>query len=164
MDISGVIIRKGVAEDVPRALALVQELAEYERAADQVLVSLEEMTEAGFGPAAIYEMFVAELNGVVEGIALYYTKYSTWQGKCVFLEDFIVTDRLRGLGIGKQLFDRVVEVAKERGARRMEWQVLDWNEPAIRFYKKIGAELDPEWLNGKLTYDQIQSYSLTDQA
>lgn len=152
------IIRVGTEADVPRALDLVRELAEYERAADQVMVSVEEMIEAGFGPGAIYGMFVAELNGQVEGIAIYYTKYSTWQGKCVFLEDFIVTEPLRGMGIGRKLFDAVVEVAKQNKSRRMEWQVLDWNEPAINFYKKIGASLDPEWLNGKLNFEQIQSY------
>lgn len=159
MNENAVIIRRGTEADVPRALDLVKELAEYERAADQVVVSVEEMVEAGFGPKAIYGMFVAELNGQVEGIAIYYTKYSTWQGKCMFLEDFIVTETLRGMGIGRKLFDAVVEVAKQNKSRRMEWQVLDWNEPAINFYKKIGANLDPEWLNGKLNFEQIQSYS-----
>jgi GNAT superfamily N-acetyltransferase len=159
MNENAVIIRRGTEADVPRALDLVKELAEYERAADQVVVSAEEMVEAGFGPKAIYGMFVAELNGQVEGIAIYYTKYSTWQGKCMFLEDFIVTETLRGMGIGRKLFDAVVEVAKQDKSRRMEWQVLDWNEPAINFYKKIGANLDPEWLNGKLNFEQIQSYS-----
>jgi len=160
MNSEEVVIRIGEATDVPRALALVRELAEYERAADQVVVTDEEMIEAGFGPGAIYGMFVAELNGKVEGIAIYYTKYSTWQGKCVFLEDFIVTEKLRGRGIGMKLFDEVVNVAKQTKSRRMEWQVLDWNDPAINFYKKIGATLDPEWLNGKLDFDQIQSYTL----
>lgn len=154
-----VIIRKGEAADVPRILELIRELAAYERAADQVEVSEEELLQDGFGAQPVYGLFVAEMNGRIEGIALYYIKYSTWKGKCVFLEDLVVTEKLRGRGIGKLLFDQVVEVAGRMHARRLEWQVLDWNEPAIRFYEKLGAHLDPEWLNGKLVYDQIQHYS-----
>jgi GNAT superfamily N-acetyltransferase len=94
----------------------------------------------------------------IEGIALYYTAYSTWKGRMLFLEDLVVTETLRGTGIGKQLFDAVVAEARRTGANRMKWQVLNWNEPAIGFYKRIGANLDPEWLNGNLTAEQLAAY------
>lgn len=138
-------------------LGLVKELALYERAPQEVTVTLDEMTEAGFGPGAVWTAFVATLNDTVLGMALYYTKYSTWKGKCIFLDDIVVTEPKRGLGIGKLLFDAVVAEAKRTHARRLEWQVLDWNTPAINFYQKYDAVLDPEWINGKLTYQQLQA-------
>jgi GNAT superfamily N-acetyltransferase len=99
---------------------------------------------------------VAEYNGQIEGIAIWYYKYSTWKGKCVFLEDIIVTEALRGKGIGSRLFEQVIMQAEEDGVRRMEWQVLEWNEPAIHFYRKYNAMLDPEWINGKLVTRQLK--------
>lgn len=153
-----IIVRKGEKSDLSQALNLVKELARYEHAPDEVELTLEEMEQDGFGPAPIFEFFVAEENSRVVGIALYYQKYSTWKGRCLFLEDIVVTESHRRAGIGKQLFDAVLAVAKEKKVRRLEWQVLDWNEPAIQFYKKYGATLDPEWMNGKLVYDQIQQF------
>ena len=151
------IIRTGLKSDLPRLRALIVELAVYEKEPDAVEVSLKELETDGFGPNKIFDFFVVEVNGRVEGIALYYFKYSTWKGKCVFLEDIVINESLRGQGLGKLLFDEVVKVAAKHQCKRMEWQVLNWNQPAINFYqKKYSAELDPEWLNGKLVGDQLQ--------
>ena len=148
-------IRKGTPSDIPQALLLVKELAAFENAPNEVEVTIEEMTEWGFGEDKQFDFFVALENNVIIGIALYYFKYSTWKGKCLFLEDIIVTENRRGKGIGKLLFNQVVIVAKETKVRRMEWQVLDWNTTAIEFYKKYGAHLDGEWVNCKLTDHQL---------
>jgi GNAT superfamily N-acetyltransferase len=149
-------IRKGTEADIPQALQLVKELALYEKAPDEVEVTPEEMVDWGFGANKQFDFFVAIENGVILGLALYYYKYSTWKGKCLFLEDIIVTEPQRGRGLGKLLFDKVVQVSKEQKVRRMEWQVLDWNTPAIEFYKKYNATLDGEWLNCKLTNHQLE--------
>jgi len=151
-------IRKGLPADIPQVLALIRELAEYERAAGEVEVSEQELLEDGFGHDSAYGLFVAEAEKDIVGIALYYEKYSTWKGRCLFLEDLVVRESFRSMGIGSRLFDKVVEVAKEKNYRRLEWQVLEWNEPAIAFYRKKGAILDPEWINGKLTYSQLQLF------
>lgn len=150
-------IRWGKESDLPEVLGLVQELAAYERAPLEVEVTLDEMRNWGFGEDKIFDFFVAEHKGKIVGIALYYYKYSTWKGKCLFLEDIIITEPYRRYGLGTKLFDEVVKVARQKKVRRMEWQVLEWNDPAINFYKKYQAVLDPEWINGKLTYEQLQS-------
>jgi GNAT superfamily N-acetyltransferase len=152
-------VRKGTQDDVPSVLGLIKELALYEKAPQEVTITLNELIADGFGPNPIYGLFVAEQENAIIGIALYYEKYSTWQGRCTFLEDIIVTESKRGNGIGHALFQAVIGVAKERNSARMEWQVLDWNEPAINFYKKYNAGLDSEWLNGKLTRKQIQEFN-----
>ncbi|NDK56880.1 GNAT family N-acetyltransferase [Pontibacter fetidus] len=152
-------IRKGTIDDLPQVHALIQELAEYEKAPNEVTNTLDDMRHDGFGERPIFEFFVAENaeEGII-GIALYYTAYSTWKGKMIFLEDLVVTERLRRSGIGKRLFNAVAEEAKRVGAKRFKWQVLEWNEPAIAFYKKIGANLDGEWINCNMTEEQIQNY------
>jgi GNAT superfamily N-acetyltransferase len=149
-------IRKGTATDIPFALNLVKELAAYEKAPNEVEVTVQEMTDWGFGSNNQFDFFVATENNIIIGLALYYYKYSTWKGKCLFLEDIIVTESQRGKGIGKLLFDKVVQVSKEMKVRRMEWQVLDWNAPAIEFYRKYDATLDGEWVNCKLTNHQLE--------
>lgn len=149
-------IRKGTEADISQALNLVKELAAYEKAPLEVEVTMAEMTAWGFGPDKQFDFFVAEVDNVIVGLALYYFKYSTWKGKCLFLEDIIVTESHRGKGFGKLLFDEVIRVSKETGVRRMEWQVLDWNTPAIEFYKKYAAGLDGEWINCRLTNHQLQ--------
>ena len=150
-------IRIGIQSDLPRVLELVKELAIFEKAPTEVEVTVNEMVNWGFGKDKIFDFFVLEKENVIVGIAVYYYKYSTWKGKCLFLEDIIVTESERKNGFGKILFNEVVKVAKAQNVRRMEWQVLDWNTPAIEFYKKYNANLDGEWVNCKLTYDQIQS-------
>lgn len=145
-----ITIRKAERKDCPRMMELVRELALYEKAPEQVTVTTEHFEASGFGPSPVWWAFVAESDGVIVGIALYYIRYSTWKGSRMFLEDIIVTESFRGKGIGKLLFDRLVEEAKEKGFSGMVWQVLEWNEPAINFYKKYNAKFDPEWLNASI--------------
>ncbi|HWC55200.1 MAG TPA: GNAT family N-acetyltransferase [Chitinophagaceae bacterium] len=140
-------IRRAVKEDCPRLLELVHELAEYERAPQEVTVTLEHFTESGFGKNPVWWAFVAETENEIVGFALYYIRYSTWKGQAIYLEDILVTQKMRGKGIGKLLFDQLIEEAKEKKFNRIIWQVLEWNEPAINFYKKYNAKFDSEWLN-----------------
>jgi GNAT superfamily N-acetyltransferase len=128
-------------------MELVTELAIYEKAPDDVTVTLEHFSESGFGEKPVWWSFVAEEDGVIHGFALYYIRYSTWKGQAMYLEDIIVTESMRGKKIGKLLFDRLIEEAKEKKFNRIIWQVLDWNEPAINFYKKYDAYFDAGWLN-----------------
>ena len=151
------IIRKGTQDDLPQVLALVKELAIYEKAPDEVENNLEMMLDDGFGEKPVYEFFVVEEDAALIGLALYYYRYSTWKGKCLYLEDLIVTASHRGKGIGKLLFDKIIERAKETNARGIQWQVLDWNTPAIEFYKKYDARFDDEWVNCALSKAQIDA-------
>lgn len=148
-------IRPGTREDIPRALELIKELASYERAPDEVIATVEQMERDGFGPHPIFGFFVAEKSGSIVGISLYYWRYSTWKGKRLYLEDIIVTEKERGKGAGKLLFDRTMKLAVDEGCTGMMWQVLEWNEPAINFYRKYGAKLDEEWTNCSLERDQL---------
>lgn len=143
-------IRKAIPSDMSRVLELIKELAIYENAEEQVSNTAEQLVEDGFGNAPDFECVVADLGDEVIGFAIFYTSYSTWKGTCLYLEDLLVTNSKRRLGVGKLLFDEVLRIAKDRKAKRFEWQVLDWNEPAINFYKKYKADLDSEWINGKL--------------
>ena len=140
-------IRRAVKEDCPQLMLLVKELAEYEKAPHEVTVTMEHFTESGFGPAPVWWAFVAEEEGKILGFALYYIRYSTWKGQAMYLEDIVVTESSRGKGIGKLLMDRLIIEAKEKNFNRIVWQVLEWNEPAINFYKKYNATFDGEWLN-----------------
>ena len=143
-------IRKAVKKDCPRLLELIKELAVYEKAPNDVTVTMEHFVESGFGKKPVWWAFVAEVDGKVEGFALYYIRYSTWKGQAMYLEDIIVTESMRGNKLGKLLFDRLIEEAKEKKWTRIIWQVLDWNEPAINFYKKYNAGFDYEWVNCSL--------------
>lgn len=167
-------IRKATKEDCPAMLQLIHELAEYEKAPQEVTVDPKHFEESGFGENPVWWAFVAiaeKREGIKEkgekdlssfpstsstsstistsivGFALYYIRYSTWKGQVMYLEDLLVTESMRGQGIGSKLIDRLIEEAKEKGFKRITWQVLDWNEPAINFYKKLGAKFDPEWVN-----------------
>lgn len=146
-------IRAAVKEDCSTMMELINELALYEKAPQEVTVSFEHFVESGFGPNPVWWAFVAEKEGKVIGFALYYIRYSTWKGQRLYLEDLLVTEALRGKGIGSLLFDRLIEECKMKKYSGMVWQVLDWNEPAINFYKKYNANLDPEWVNGSLSFD-----------
>lgn len=143
----GIIIRRAAREDCPRLLELITELAVYEKAPDDVTVTLEHFIESGFGGNPVWWAFVAEEEGAIHGFALYYIRYSTWKGQAMYLEDIIVTEEMRGKKIGKLLFERLIEEAKEKKLHRIVWQVLEWNEPAINFYKKYNANFDHEWVN-----------------
>jgi len=144
---SDITIRPAVKGDCPRLLELIRELAEYEKAPQEVTVTLDHFTESGFGKAPVWKAFVASVDGKTEGFALYYIRYSTWKGQRLYLEDLIVTEKMRGRGVGKLLFDRLLEEVKEKKFSGMVWQVLDWNEPAINFYKKYNASFDAGWIN-----------------
>lgn len=149
-------IRLAKKEDCPRLMDLIRELALFERAPEEVTVTLAEFEEAGFGTKPVWKAFVAEADGFIMGMSLYYVRYSTWKGQRLYLEDLIVTESWRGKGIGKLLFDRTVQEAHEMNFNGMVWQVLDWNEPAIRFYNKYGADLDEGWLNASLGKEQLR--------
>ena len=158
-------LRRGVEADLPQVLALVKELAVYERAPDAVTNTLAAMQRDGFGPEPIFSFFVLESDAAqIIGIALFYTAYSTWKGRMLYLEDLVVTEAARRGGLGKLLFDAVVAEARATGAVRLKWQVLDWNEPAITFYKKLGANVENEWLNGNLDEAQLASYAVAPAA
>jgi len=149
-------IRAGRKEDLHRVLELVKELAVFERAPHEVINTVELMETDGFGTNPIFGFFVALNNDHIIGLSLYYWRYSTWKGKRLYLEDIIVTESERGKGAGKMLFDRTMQHALDENCSGMMWQVLDWNEPAIAFYKKYGANLDPEWINCNLERKQIE--------
>jgi GNAT superfamily N-acetyltransferase len=148
-------IRVAHKQDCPRLLELITELAIYEKAPDEVTVSLQEFEDAGFGSKPVWKAFVAEIDGLVIGFALYYIRYSTWKGSRLYLEDLIVTEEHRGKRIGKLLFERIITEVREMGLSGMVWQVLDWNEPAIKFYNKYKANIEAGWLNASLSKEQI---------
>jgi GNAT superfamily N-acetyltransferase len=148
-------IREGKKEDLPETLQLVKELAEYERAPHEVTNTVPQMELDGFGTHPVFGFFVAERNGVIVGISLFYYRYSTWKGKRLYLEDIVVTESERGNGIGKLLFDRTLQKSLEDNCVGMTWQALDWNEPALNFYRKYNAKLDNEWVNCSLEREQI---------
>ncbi len=147
-----IIIRKAVNTDCPRLLELIQELALYEKSPNEVTVSLSHFEKSGFGENPVWWAFVAEADGIIRGFALYYIRYSTWKGQRLYLEDFYVEPAMRRKGIGNQLFERLIREGKERQLEGMVWQVLEWNEPAINFYKKYKATFDKEWVNCGLSF------------
>ncbi len=146
-----IIIRKAQKEDLPAIYALVKELALYEKSPESVTATIEDYYQDF--EDNIFESIVAERDSEVVGMALYYMTYSTWRGRMLYLEDFVVKESERKLGIGKLLFDEVIEIAKSKKAVLLKWQVLDWNDPAIQFYKKYDTIFENEWLNGKLFLD-----------
>ncbi len=150
-------LRRATAEDCPRLLELIMELAIYEKAPQEVTVTLDEFVAAGFGENPVWKSFVAVDGENIIGLALFYVRYSTWKGCRLYLEDFLVTESYRGRGIGKLLFDRVVQEAKEGNFNGMNWQVLDWNTPAINFYDKYGAGYESEWLNASFSKEQLET-------
>lgn len=149
------IIRQGSENDFPALLALIKELAEYEKAPEKVTNSVERMKQE----QDCFNFFVAELDGEVVGIALYYIVYYTWVGKSLYLDDLYVNQEHRGKNIGTQLLNKVFEIARSEDCQRLRWQVLDWNTPAIQFYEKMGAELDGEWINCDFDVDMIKSFN-----
>lgn len=152
-------IRKAVSADCVRLLELINELAVYEKAPQEVTVTLQHFEESGFGPKPVWYALVACTTGedgheAINGMALYYIRYSTWKGQRLYLEDLLVTEKMRGKGLGKLLLDALIVEAKEKKFSGISWQVLDWNEPAIHFYKKYyNAKMDPEWLNCSIQFE-----------
>ena len=155
-------IRKGLKSDLPSVLALIKELAEYEKALAEVSLTLEELEDDGFGQHPYYWFIVAEYRNQIIGLSFYFIRYSTWKGRFLFLEDFVVKKNFRGQGVGAQLFEETVRIAQRLEVKGMVWQVLDWNEDAIRFYKKYGASIHTEWLNGKLSNEQLNAFELNE--
>lgn len=174
-----ITIRKAEARDVPQMLELVKELAVFEKEPDAVTVTEEHMRDAGFGPDPVWWGWVAVRSDdqkirrsenendaaasslrTIVGIAICYERYSTWKGRAGYLEDIVVTEQARGHGIGERLFKACAAEAVERNYHHMTWQVLDWNEGAIRFYKRLGAELDGEWVNGRLYKEELRKMIL----
>jgi len=155
-------LREGKIEDLPAVLELIKELALYEKAPEQVTNTLELMEKDGFGPNPVYGFYVCVQNTTesIIGIAIYYYRYSTWKGKRLYLEDIVVTESERGNGAGKLLFDQVMAKSLEADCTGMMWQVLDWNEPAINFYKKYNATLEAGWLNAHLQDYEIKELLL----
>ncbi|MFC4263818.1 GNAT family N-acetyltransferase [Ferruginibacter yonginensis] len=146
-----VLIRKALQHDCAAMMGLIKELAIYEKEPHAVTVTLAHFEESGFGEKPVWEAFVAEVDGAVIGFALWYVRYSTWKGQRMYLEDFIVTEQMRGQQIGKQLFDALLAEARKRQYSGVVWQVLDWNTPAINFYKKYdGVQFDAGWLNAAI--------------
>lgn len=153
-----VIIRQGKKTDLSQVLDLIKELATYEKAPQEVTVSVDELEADSEGEHPLFYFYVAEVEQQVVGTAIYYLKYSTWKGKCVFLEDIIVKESFRGNQIGRKLFEAVIGASRDLKAKRMEWQVLDWNEPALNFYKKFDAHVDASWVNCKLVEEQLMEF------
>ena len=133
-------------------LELINELAVYERAPQEVTVTLPHFEESGFGANPVWWAFVAEENGIIAGFAVYYIRYSTWKGQKMYLEDIIVTEEARGKGIGGKLMDALIKEGKEKNFQGITWQVLNWNESAFNFYRKYNVRFDDEWVNGILDF------------
>ncbi len=151
------LIRPAIAEDVPQILAFIRALAIYEREPDAVMATEADLLRDGFGPGAIFYCLIAEQDGAPAGFALYFFNYSTWLGRPgLYLEDLFVLPEFRERGIGKALLQRVAAIAVERGCPRLQWEVLDWNTPAIDFYRSMGADFLDEWRNVRVTGEALQ--------
>ena len=147
------MVRTATPKDVPAIFSLIQELATYERAPEQVVNTPEQLTLDLFHDQICEALVACNDQDQIVGFALFYTSYSTWKGRCLYLEDFYVLEAERKQGYGQALFDEVVSIAKDRGVKRMDWQVLEWNHTALNFYRRNHATLDPEWINGRLFFD-----------
>jgi GNAT superfamily N-acetyltransferase len=151
-------IRKGNPEDMKSVLELIQELAIFEKEPDAVLVTVDDLIRDGFGEKPLFHVFVAEADGKIVGIALYYYRYSTWKGKTIHLEDLIVKEEMRGTGLGSALYSEIMKQGKKDNVRRIEWNVLNWNTPAVNFYENSGAKVIEEWRVVQMDEEGINSY------
>jgi GNAT superfamily N-acetyltransferase len=153
-----IIVREAALTDYTRVLELIKELAAFEKEPDAVEITVEELLTGASGANPSFTCFVGEVSGRIEGIALCYFRFSTWKGKTVHLEDLIVTENMRGIGLGQKLYDRVLLYAHDHNVRRVEWVVLDWNTNAIRFYKRTGATIDKHWYLAQMNQTALQHY------
>jgi len=152
------IIREGKKSDMSSVLKLVQELADFENEPNAVIVTVADLEKDGFGNQPLFKTYVAELNNEIVGMALFYPRYSTWKGPTIHLEDLIVTKNKRGLNIGSALYTKVLEYGYKKEVKRIEWVVLDWNIPAIEFYKKTGAVILDDWNMAQINEQEIKNY------
>ena len=152
-------VRKATKEDVPSMMKLVHELAEFEKQPNEVLNTEEQMLKEGFGSNPAFEALVATVDGTVVGMSAYYYSYSTWKGRSIYIDDIIVTESMRGKGIGRALIEATILEAKKAGVGKLHWQVLDWNEPAIRFYEKYQPSFDAEWINCAIGKEALQKFN-----
>lgn len=151
-------IREGRKQDMPSVLKLIKELAHFEKESNEVIVTLSDLENDGFGSAPLFKSFVAEIDNEIVGMALFYPRYSTWKGPTIHLEDLIVTEQKRGLKIGSALYKKVIEYGFNKGVKRIEWAVLDWNEPAIAFYESTGAKVLRDWDTAQIHWNEMKSY------
>ena len=152
------IIRKGNSGDMEAVLGLIQELAEFEKEPDAVLITVDDLIRDGFGTVPLFHVFVAEVENEIVGIALYYYRYSTWKGKIIHLEDLVVKDKMRGTGLGYALYSEIIKQGKRDNVRRIDWHVLDWNTPAIDFYEKTGAKVLRDWYVAQMDEESINNF------
>ena len=152
------IIRKGNPEDMEAVLGLIQELAAFENEPEAVLITVDDLIRDGFGPAPLFHVFVAEVEKQIVGIALYYYRYSTWKGKTIHLEDLVIKEKMRGTGLGYALYSEIIKQGKRDKVRRIEWNVLDWNTPAIEFYEKSGAKILGDWKVAQMSEEAINYF------
>ena len=152
------ILRKGTLADMNGVLALIQELATFEKEPEAVVITVDDLIRDGFGKNPLFHVFVAEVAQEIVGIALYYYRYSTWKGKTIHLEDLVVKESMRGTGVGFALYSKIIEQGKIDGVRRIEWAVLDWNTPAITFYKNSGATVLEDWRVAQMDEKAIHSF------
>ena len=151
-------LRKATESDIHAIMKLVHELAEFEREPDEVINTEEQMKVEGFGANPSFYAILAEVDGIVRGMLVYFYSYSTWKGKSIYIDDIIVNEEFRGLGIGRKLMEATIMVAKEEGVGKLHWQVLEWNEQAIKFYNKYSPEYDAEWINCSLNKEQMLEF------
>ena len=151
-------IRKGTSQDMKAVLGLIQELAEFEKEPDAVLITVDDLIRDGFESNPLFHVFVAEVESEIVGIALYYYRYSTWKGKTIHLEDLVVKDKMRGTGVGYALYSEIIKQGKKDNVRRIEWNVLDWNTPAVEFYKKSGAKILDDWAVVQMDENGIDNF------
>ena len=153
-----IVVREGIKEDIQQVFDLIMELAIFEKGEDEVINTPQKMLQEAFSKKPTFGFFVAEKNGKIVGTSIYYVRYSTWKGSTLYLEDLIVTERERGKGIGAELFNKTIELASKKGYQRLSWQVLNWNQQAIDFYKGFDATFDEEWINCHLNVGVNQKY------
>ncbi|MCR9226734.1 MAG: GNAT family N-acetyltransferase [Flavobacteriaceae bacterium] len=151
-------IREARPTDMEQVLKLIQELADFEKESDAVEISEQDLMEHGFGDQRLFHCFVADTQDGIVGIALVYSRYSTWKGPAIHLEDLIVSEKMRGSGLGTALLNEVVKYGASLGVKRICWEVLDWNEPAIEFYEKKGANVLRDWDVVQLDEKGIKNY------
>ncbi|NIJ44484.1 hypothetical protein FHR24_000923 [Wenyingzhuangia heitensis] len=153
-----ILIRKGNIDDANEIFTLINDLAVFEQEPEAVEVTIEDIKNDGFGNQPKFEVFIAELNNSIVGMALFYYRYSTWKGKTLHLEDLIVKEVNRGKGVGKLLYNRILKYAFEQKIKRVEWAVLEWNTPAVEFYKNSGAEVFDDWRTVQMSEEQLKNY------